>query len=174
MKVITKSRGSGKTTELLKLAQNSQYAFVCCDLHEYHRIKALQPNIPLFTFNELKGQACKGYKIKGFVIDNADLCIPNTIWTDNWKDAQTELIELSAKHWKYISVCEHSQAYSIATKAKELGYNIPFPVLHNERCHVKPTLFFDPEEYLQKIAGGPIEYVTTSSVNTCYLTLPHL
>jgi hypothetical protein len=173
MKVIAKDRGLGKTTKLLKIAQENQYAFVCCNQHEARRIKHMGLNIPfLFTFEGLRNHASRGYKIDGFVVDNADLCIPNTIWTNNWGEAQTkELIKLSAKHWKYISVSDHipNLAYSIAAKAEEMGLDIPFPVFHHERCHIKPTLFHDPEEYLRSIANRPIEYVTTSRINTINL-----
>lgn len=127
-------------------------------------------NIPfLFTFEGLRNHASRGYRIDGFVVDNADLCIPNTVWTDNWGEAQTkELIELSAKHWKYISVSKHipNLAYSISQKATELGLDIPFPVFYGERCHIKPTLFHNPEEYLLSITNRPIEYVSTSTLNT--------
>ena len=97
------------------------------------------------------------------------MCIPNTIWTDQWDKSHTKtLIELSAKHWKYISVSSYAPdlAYSIASKATELGLDIPFPILHGERCRANTTLFHDPEEYLLSIANRPINYVTVSRINT--------
>lgn len=170
MKIIAKDRGQGKTTELLKIAEENQYAFVCINLRELQRIEAMQLNIPfLLTFEDLKWQRHRGYKIDGIVIDNVDMCIPNTIWVEKWGEDQTKaLIELSAKHWKYISVSRFipNLAHSIVKKARELGLDIPFPILHGERCHVKPVLFHDPEEYLLSIANRPIKYVTTSRINT--------
>lgn len=170
MKIIAKDRGQGKTTELLKIAEENQYAFVCCNQPEFRRIKRMDVNIPfLFTFEGLRNHASRGYRIDGIVIDNVDMCIPNTIWVDKWGEDQTKaLIELSAKHWKYISVTERvpNLAHSIVKKAEELGFDIPFPIIHGERCHVKPVLFHDPEEYLLSIANRPIKYVTTSRINT--------
>lgn len=168
MEIIAKGCGQGKTTELLAIAQENQYAFVCCHQQEVRRIKAMRLNIPvLLTFQEFKGWRLRGRNLKGVVIDNADMCIRNTIWTEKWEALHTEeLIKLSAKHWKYISV-PYGIEFDLARKAKESGFDIPFPIVHSENCHVQPVLFYDPESYLQAIAGrSPVKYVTVSELNT--------
>lgn len=168
MKIIAKGRGRGKTTELLAIAQENQYAFVCCHQQEVRRLKAMQIDVPIIlSFHEFKTYRLRGRALNGIVIDNADRCIFNTIWTEKWEALHTEeLIKLSAKHWKYISV-PYGIEFDLARKAKESGFDIPFPIVHGENCHVKPVLFHDPEFYLQAIAGSnPVKYVTVSELNT--------
>lgn len=177
MKIIAKGCGQGKTTELLAIAQENQYAFVCCHQQEVRRIKAMRLNIPvLLSFEEFRRWRLRGRHLSGVVVDNADMCIRNTIWAEKWEESHTEeLIRLSSEHWKYISVFDRyidsnktiHLAHDIVRKADKLGLNIPFPIVHGENCRVKPVLFHDPEFYLQAIAGSnPVKYVTVSELNT--------
>lgn len=181
MKIITKGCGLGKTTELLAIAKENQYAFVCCHQQEVRRLKAMQIDIPIIlSFHEFKTYRLRGRALNGIVIDNADRCIFDTIWTEKWEDSHTEeLIKLSAKHWKYISVFDRyvdsnktiHLAHDIVRKADKLGLDIPFPIVHGESCGVKPVLFHDPEFYLQAIAGrNPVKYVTVCELNTINIT----
>jgi hypothetical protein len=180
MKIIAKGRGRGKTTELLAIAQENQYAFVCCHQQEVRRLKAMQIDIPInLSFHEFKTYRLRGRALNGIVIDDADMCIFNTIWTEKWEDSHTEeLIKLSAKHWKYISVFDRyvnsnktiHLAHDIVRQADKLWLDIPFPIVHGESCAVKPVLFHDPEFYLQAITGrNPVKYATVSELNTIHL-----
>ncbi len=178
MQIIRKGRGQGKTTELLAIAQENQYAFVCCHQQEVRRIKTMGLNIPvLLSFQEFRSRRLRGRHLNGVVIDNADMCIHNTIWTEKWEESHTEeLIKLSAKHWKYISVFDGRDGLGIhfvhwiLQKADWMWLDIPVPIVHGENCHVKPVLFHDPEYYLQAIAGAnPVKFITVSESNTIHI-----
>ena len=164
MQVIIKGCGQGKTTELLKIAQDNQYCFVASHQHVLRRINAMGLNIPKpITFQEFRLQRYRGRNdFKGFVFDDVDMVIPDTIWVQNWTDATTqELIKYSSRRWKYISVLNHGTAIAIANKAKELDLDIPFPVLYDEKCAKLHVLVHDPEMYLQRLASRfPIKAVT--------------
>lgn len=77
MKIIAKQRAAGKTTELIKIASETDGYIVCIGVDECARIASeaqdlgLKINFPI-TYNEFKnGEYCKK-NIKAFLIDNAD------------------------------------------------------------------------------------------------------
>ena len=155
MQIIAKGCGQGKTTELLKIAEDNQYCFVTAHQQMLRRINAMHLNIPKpITFQEFKAQKYRGRDIKGFVIDDVDMLVPNTIWTEQWTDANTqELIKLSAQHWKYISVLNHEVAIAVSKMAKELELEIPFPILYDEIGAIASVLIHDPRWHLQRFAS---------------------
>jgi len=82
MKVIYKSRGRGKTTELIEHAKTLKgyNLIVCSDRKATHRLWKLilekKYDLPMpITFDEFINQQYCGRNINAFLIDDADLLI---------------------------------------------------------------------------------------------------
>ncbi len=81
MKVICKPRAGGKTTELLQMALDHHYAFVCHSQAEYRRLldicRDANQEPPLFLTYEqfIEGRLRSHREIRGVVIDNADMLL---------------------------------------------------------------------------------------------------
>jgi hypothetical protein len=80
MKIYARTRQAGKTTELVRLAAG-EFLYVVCADHEQVRYvarlaQAMGLDIPMpITWREFTEGTYYGKGIKGFVIDNLDLCI---------------------------------------------------------------------------------------------------
>lgn len=78
MKVIRGARQSGKTTELIRLSAQHQYAPIVCATHaEAYRIaeqaREMEVQIPFpLTYDEFRARKYEGRHIDAFYIDNAD------------------------------------------------------------------------------------------------------
>jgi len=78
MKVVIGPLGSGKTTELIKMAAEGFYYIVCSHHKEAMNIKQMakkmELDIPMpITHDEfIRGEFARGRNIKGFLIDNVD------------------------------------------------------------------------------------------------------
>lgn len=83
MKVIMLPRNSGKTASLIKESEMTGYSIVCINDTERERIKALAKNefkvtIPEpVTFYEFTRKKFLQMKVKGFLIDNAEMLLKN-------------------------------------------------------------------------------------------------
>jgi hypothetical protein len=80
MEVYAKPRQRGKTTDLIRLAADEFLYIVCIDRHEVARVWAeaekMGADIPQpITWDEFANHHYYGSGIKGFVIDNLDMCI---------------------------------------------------------------------------------------------------
>lgn len=81
MKAIVAPRGSGKTTQLIKLCAAHQYALIVCrDRHmcewTYRHAQELGYNIPLpITFQEFLSGVYRGKLIDALLFDNIDLSL---------------------------------------------------------------------------------------------------
>jgi hypothetical protein len=80
MKVIIRPRRAGKTVEAIKLAAEHGYYIVVPNQVQARdvmkRAQEMSLNIPLpITWNEFTHQQYYGRHIKGFVIDNLDMCL---------------------------------------------------------------------------------------------------
>ena len=77
MEVIYRSRGRGKTTDLIKIAAEGFYYMVCANMKRVqwtaNLARELGLDIPFpVTFDEFIRKEYYGKGIKGFVIDDAD------------------------------------------------------------------------------------------------------
>lgn len=78
MEKIIKASGEGKTTDLIKMADNKKYYIVCPNMRQagfiQEQAKSLACDIlfPL-TYSEFINKAYQPRNIDGFLIDNADL-----------------------------------------------------------------------------------------------------
>lgn len=80
MKVIALDRQQGKTTELVKLAAQENLYIVCANRnmvrHTAQMARDMGLDIPFpITWDEFAAHRYYGRGIKGFVIDNLDICI---------------------------------------------------------------------------------------------------
>ena len=80
MKVICKPMNSGKTTELIELAQGRYKLIVCCSVKEAHRIfwKARRMDINIaypITYNQFKRQDYHSLGVTSILVDNVDLFV---------------------------------------------------------------------------------------------------
>jgi len=80
MKVISRPRGMGKTTELIKMSAKENQYIVCSTYNDCTRVfrqaQSLGLDIPFpITFDEFIRREYYGKGIKGFLIDNADLLL---------------------------------------------------------------------------------------------------
>ena len=76
MEVIKGKRGSGKTYELIKIALENDYCFVCHSNEQRLILKKENPELNVVTFREyicLRLDVCDSL----FVIDDIDLCLNN-------------------------------------------------------------------------------------------------
>ena len=77
MEVIYRSRGQGKTTDLIKMSAEKGYYLVCSTMSRVkwtaNHARELGLDIPFpLTFDEFIQREYYGKGIKGFVIDDAD------------------------------------------------------------------------------------------------------
>ena len=77
MKIISRPRQAGKTTELIDMAEKRGGYIVCHSIKEaqriFHTAKEQGKNINLpITYEDLLGERYHGQGIKEFYIDNAD------------------------------------------------------------------------------------------------------
>lgn len=81
MKVITRPRQGGKTTEVIKLASRTYAYIICPDRQQVQHVASLARkmgvDIPFpLTWREFLEKQYYGAGIKGgFVIDNLDMCL---------------------------------------------------------------------------------------------------
>jgi hypothetical protein len=80
VEIYAKPRQGGKTTDLIRLAADGFLYIVCVNHAEAYRIaeqaREMGFDIPFpMTWNEFVHDPPQGRQIKGFVIDNLDLCI---------------------------------------------------------------------------------------------------
>lgn len=78
MDLIFRSRGGGKTTELIQRCHNNGGYIICQNISMAHNIHELATNmgysIPLpLTYNEFRQNKYAGKNIKAFYIDNVEL-----------------------------------------------------------------------------------------------------
>lgn len=78
----------------------------------------------------------------------------------------TALIEQANKEWLYIVCADRHRAHHIATLAKHLEFDIPFPVtvaeLPLKSHHIKEVLVDDAETVLDRLIGKTVITMTTS------------
>lgn len=80
MEVYARGRQEGKTTDLIRLAARQFLYIVCIDRREAARVaaeaRAMNLDIPSpLTWGEFAAGEYYGQGIRGFVIDNLDLCV---------------------------------------------------------------------------------------------------
>ena len=77
MEIIYRSRGQGKTTDLIKMSAKNGYCLVCSTMNQvqwvWNHARAHDLDIPFpITFGEFINHQYHGKGVKGFLIDDAD------------------------------------------------------------------------------------------------------
>ena len=82
MEVILRGRGDGKTTKLVKISADKRYTIVCIEQHNIALTLEIAERLGLdipkpITFQEFLDKRYKGRgnRIRGFLIDNADILL---------------------------------------------------------------------------------------------------